>query len=115
MDGDNPSVIILAGPNGAGKSTMARRMLSPETGIPHFVNADVIAHGLSAFRSEEMAVKAGRIMIEHPRDLAAAGASFAFETTLASRTFHSWLGELKQQRYAFHLFFLWLPSAQLSV
>ncbi len=115
VEAARPLVTILGGPNGAGKSTIARRMLVPEKGIEHFVNADVIARGLSAFRSEQMAVTAGRVMLTHLHELATARASFAFETTLASRTFVTFVKELKTSGYLFHLIFLWLPSAELAI
>jgi predicted ABC-type ATPase len=101
---DLPNVIILAGPNGAGKSTMSQRLLSGTLKIEHFVNADAIAHGLSAFRSEEWAFKAGKIMLEHLDELANKKLSFAFETTLASRTFAPRIEELKKEGYLFRLF-----------
>ncbi len=112
---DCPNVIVLAGPNGAGKSTVSRSLLAGALGIAHYVNADTIAQGLSAFRSESMAVKAGRIMLEHLHDLAAERADFAFETTLATRSFATWLRTLKNGGYRFHLFFISLPSADHAV
>lgn len=107
--------MILAGPNGSGKSTMADRLLRDVLGIRHFVNADTIARGLSAYASEEMAVKAGRIMLEHLHDLAKARATFALETTLATRTFAPWVQGLKADGYQFGLAFLWVPSADINV
>lgn len=112
---NQPHIMILAGPNGAGKSTMSTHLFSGETPVRHYVNADTIAKGLSAFRSEEMAFEAGRIMLAHLRDLAQHRASFAFETTLATRAFAPWLRQLKDDGYRFHLFFLWLPSADTAV
>jgi predicted ABC-type ATPase len=110
-----PSVIVIAGPNGAGKSTAAPRLLHQHAGIEDFVNADAIATGLSAFRPEGVALEAGRIMLSRLRDLAAARRSFAFETTLGSRTFAPWLTRLIAEGYRFHLVFLWLPSADMAV
>lgn len=115
MDAQAPNVIILAGPNGAGKSTMSRRLFSQALGIPHYVNADTIARGLSAFRSDAMALKAGRVMLDHLHELADERANFAFETTLASRTFALWIAKLKLTGYLFHLFFLWVPSPEFSM
>jgi predicted ABC-type ATPase len=115
METDKPSVVVLAGPNGAGKSTVSRKVLSPSLGVAHFVNADVIAHGLSAFRSEEMAVKAGRIMLEHLHELSEQKVSFAFETTLASRSFAPWIGKLKERGYSFQMIFVSLPSAEMAM
>ena len=111
----HPNVVILAGPNGAGKSTLAEALLAETLGIRHYVNADTLARGLSAFNSEEMAVKAGKIMLEHLHDLADQRANFAFETTLASRTVAPWIAKLKTSGYQFHLFYVWVPSADVSV
>ena len=78
-------VIILAGPNGAGKTTFARSFLPQEAGVPHFINADLIAAGLSPFQPESAALRAGRIMLEEIAMRAARGDSFAFETTLSGK------------------------------
>lgn len=82
-----PSVIVLAGANGSGKTTASTSLLRDELAVTEFVNADVIASGLSAFAPERVAFDAGRIMLKRLDELAAARVSFAFETTLASRTF----------------------------
>lgn len=110
-----PSLVILAGPNGAGKSTAAPALLRGALGVTEFVNADAIAQGLSAFAPERVALAAGRVMRTRLRDLAAARQSFAFETTLASRSFAPWLRGLMASGYTVHLVFLWLPSADLAV
>ena len=78
-----PSIIVIAGPNGAGKSTAAPALLRDLLGVSEYVNADVIAQGLSAFAPEAAALQAGRVMLGRLRDLAAARRTFAFETTLA--------------------------------
>jgi predicted ABC-type ATPase len=111
----HPNVVIMAGPNGAGKSTLAEPLLAGELGIRHYVNADTLARGLSAFNWDEMAVKAGKIMLEHLHDLAEKRMNFAFETTLASRTFAPWIAKLKANGYRLHLFYVWVPSADVSV
>ncbi len=80
-----------------------------------FVNADTIARGLNAFDPESEAVRAGRVMLEHLRNLAAARRSFAFETTLAARTYAGWLAELCRDGYTAHLFYYWLDSADLAI
>jgi predicted ABC-type ATPase len=110
-----PSVIVLAGPNGAGKTTASRVILQRLTHVSEFVNADVIAQGLSAFAPENAAVEAGRIMLARLHELAGERANFAFETTLASRTFAPWLRQLIDDGYQFHLFFFWVPSAEFSI
>lgn len=106
---------MLAGPNGAGKTTASRPLLTGALAVEEFVNADAIAKGLSAFRPESVAIEAGRIMLARLHELAARRASFAFETTLASRTFAPWIKRLIADGYAFRLIFLWLPSADHAV
>jgi predicted ABC-type ATPase len=112
---NHPNVVIMAGPNGAGKSTLSEPLLAGTLGIRHYVNADTLARGLSAFNADEMEVEAGKIMLEHLHDLAEQRANFAFETTLASRTFAPWIAKLKTTGYQFHLFYVWVPSADVSV
>lgn len=115
MSDARPSVVILAGPNGAGKSTAAPALLHGTLAVNEFVNADVIARSLSAADPDSAAIAAGRLMLTRLHDLAERRISFAFETTLASRTFAPWLRELAASGYAVHLFFLWLPSADFAV
>jgi predicted ABC-type ATPase len=115
MSEKNPHVIVIAGPNGAGKSTTAPMLLKGTLGVTEFVNADVIAQGLSAFQPERAAFHAGRVMLERLHYLAKERVDFAFETTLASRSFAPWIAKLKQSGYTFHLVFLWLPSADYAV
>ena len=111
-----PELVVIAGPNGAGKSTAAPLLIGKRLGIAEFVNADVIAAGLSAFTPETVAIQAGRLMLKRLDELAAAGSDFAFETTLASRHFARWISKLQQERgYRFHLFYLWLPDAEMAV
>src|SRR6266542_6459272 len=103
MESRRPHLVVLAGPNGAGKSTAAPALLVGTLGVAEFVNADVIAQGLSAFHPEQAALKAGRVMLERLGQLASRRATFAFETTLASRTFAPWIAELRRSDgYAFH-------------
>jgi predicted ABC-type ATPase len=115
MPAPRPSIVVLAGPNGAGKSTVAPLLLQGTLHVQEFVNADVIARGLSAFNAEGVALAAGRVMLARLRDLVRQRASFAFETTLASRTFAPWLAEAKRQGYVVHLVFLWLPSVDMAL
>jgi predicted ABC-type ATPase len=110
-----PTVIVLGGANGAGKSTSASALLRGKLAVTHFVNADTIAQGLAAFAPESAAIEAGRIMLERIRALAASRATFAFETTLASRSLAPWLRDLLASGYRVHLVFLWLPSIDLAV
>ncbi len=111
----SPTVVVIAGPNGAGKSTAAPFLLKQALGILEFVNADQIAAGLSAYSPETVAFEAGRIMLKRLHELAAANVSFAFESTLSSRTFALFLTRCKAQGYKVHIFYVALPSAALAV
>ena len=109
-----PLVVVLAGPNGAGKSTASARLLRGALTVEEFVNADVIAQGLSAYRPEDVAFQAGRVMLQRLRYLAAHGRDFAFETTLSGRGHARWLRSLGT-RYRRHLTFLALPDVELAI
>jgi predicted ABC-type ATPase len=115
MTTTKPHLIIIAGPNGAGKSTTAPGLLKGALSVEEFINADVIAQGLSAFHPEKAAVDAGKIMLERFRRLAERRADFAFETTLASRTIARRIRLLSKWDYIFHLVFLWLPDPELAI
>lgn len=115
MTEPKPLVVVIAGPNGAGKSSTAARVLKGVFEVDEFVNADVIAQGLSAFQPETVAVAAGRIMLARLRELARQHADFAFETTLASRSFAPWLRELQQEGYRVHLNFVSLPDPEMAL
>jgi len=80
-------ILIVAGPNGAGKTTFAREYLPREAGCPIFVNADLIAEGLSPFDPTRTALRAGRLMLQLMAEYVERGDSFAFETTLAGRNY----------------------------
>jgi predicted ABC-type ATPase len=112
----SPHLILIAGPNGAGKSTAAQILLRDFLGVVEFVNADAIALGLSSFQPETVAIHAGRIMLKRLHELAERRADFAFESTLASRSFAPWINELKQESgYFLYLIYLWLPSPEMAV
>ncbi len=108
-------LVILGGPNGAGKTTAAQDLLPKALGIQEFVNADEIARGLSPFNPNAAAVAAGRLMVERIRALAAAGESFAFETTCAGRGRVRLLKQCRSAGYRVTLVFLWLPSPQAAL
>lgn len=110
-----PHLILIAGPNGAGKSTSAPGILRGALAVSQFVNADTIALGLSGFAPERAAIQAGRVMLTRLHQLAEEGDDFAFETTLASRSFATWIAKLKTRDYRFHLVFLTLPSADIAI
>ena len=106
---------MIAGPNGAGKTSAAPELLRDAVGIHSFVNADVIAEGLSGFRPQDAAFEAGRIMLMRARELAARRADFALESTLSGRTLHKFLNRLASVGYERHVFYLWLPSPEMAV
>lgn len=105
---------MIAGPNGAGKSTVAPALLRDLLGVAEFVNADQIAVGLSAFNPGATAFRAGRLMLQRVHDLASRKRDFAFESTLASRSFQPFLRDLGQSGYRVFLVYLWLRSATLA-
>lgn len=115
MTRDRPKLILIAGPNGAGKTTLAPVVLRDVLAVSTFVNADVLAHGLSGFDPEAAAMAAGRIMLERIEHLAQERADFAFETTLASRSFAPWIRGLIANGYEFHLVYLSLPTPEAAI
>jgi predicted ABC-type ATPase len=110
-----PHIIVISGANGAGKSTVAPALLRDTLGISEFVNADVLAQGLSAFAPETVAISAGRIMLARIDELAKNGKDFAFETTLSTKSFAPRLRKMREDGYKFKLIFLWLKSPKLNV
>ena len=108
-------ILMIAGPNGAGKTTFAREFLPNEARCPVFVNADLIAAGLSPFGAGSVAVQAGRLMIRQIQEHARQGASFAFETTLSGRGYARRIPRWRDQGYRVKLFFLWLPSPEAAI
>ena len=115
MENKQPRVVVVGGPNGAGKTTVAGIVLPRDFAIRHFVNADTLARGLSMFDPDSAALSAGRVMLERVIELAAARRDFAFETTLASRSFAPRLRALIEDGYAFHLVVVWVPGADYSI
>ncbi len=110
-----PRVVVLGGPNGAGKTTSANLLLPDNLAIRQFVNADVIAQGLSGFAPETTALQAGRIMLARLDELARLREDFAFETTLASRSFAPFLRRLRGEGYQVTVLYVWLPSADIAI
>jgi predicted ABC-type ATPase len=109
------NLYIIAGPNGSGKTTFARKFLPQYVECLEFVNADFIAGGLSPFAPERAALHAGRLMLERIHSLADRGVDFGFETTLSGKTYVQLLHRMKNSGYFVHLFFLWIPNAELAI
>jgi predicted ABC-type ATPase len=110
-----PAAVVLAGINGAGKTTASQALLADTLHLMTFVNADAIAKGLSGFDPESVAIQAGRVMLQRLRELARNRENFAFETTLAARTYAGWLDSIRQNGYEVSLFYFWLKSADMAV
>lgn len=108
-------ILIIAGPNEAGKTTFANEFLPQEAGCPEFVNADLIAAGLSPFRPDKVAFTAGRLMLARITELVASGESFAFETTLATRTWLRFIPKWQSRGYCVKLYFLKLPDPEFAI
>jgi predicted ABC-type ATPase len=110
-----PRVIIIAGPNGAGKTTFAREFLPREAACPVFVNADLIAAGIAPFAPENVALRAGRLMLEELSHHFASRISFAFETTLSGRGYLRLIKQWQAAGYQVKIIFLQLASADEAV
>jgi len=108
-------VIIIAGPNGVGKTTFAREFLPNEADCPIFINADLISAGLSPFKPETVAFRAGRLMIEEMAAHVRHRRSFAFETTLSGRVYVHKIRQWQGVGYHVKLIFLTLPSSQMAI
>lgn len=111
----SPSIIILAGPNGAGKTTFARSFLPQEANCLRFINADLIAAGLSPFDPDAVALKAGRLMLREIDDCVKQKESFAFETTLSGLGYLARIRKWRSNGYKVSLYFLALPSAETAI
>ncbi len=111
----NKRIVIIAGPNGAGKTTFAREFLPTDADCPNFVNADLIAAGLSPFAPEVAAFKAGRIMLETIADYVKRGESFSFETTLSGLIYAQMIPAWRASGYVVKLVFLSLPDVEMAI
>ena len=110
-----PRCIVIAGPNGAGKTTFAREFLPKDARVVHFVNADLIASGLSPLRPELAALAGGRLFLAELDRLARARADFAFETTLSGLGYLRRLKRWKTAGYNIEIIFLRLASPRLAL
>jgi predicted ABC-type ATPase len=111
---NSPRCIIIAGPNGAGKTTFAREFLPIEAGVIHFVNADLLAAGLSPLKPELAALKAGKLLLAELDRLAAARLDFAFESTLSGLSYLNQIKRWKSIGYQIEIIFLKLQSPQIA-
>jgi predicted ABC-type ATPase len=112
---EHPTVYVIAGPNGAGKTTFATEFLPDFVHCREFLNADLIAAGLSPFAPETQNLRAGRLLLTRIRELIESRESFGFETTLSGRGYVRLFKRLKANGYQIVLFFLWLPDPDMAV
>ena len=110
-----PEIYVFGGCNGSGKTTLATAILSSVDNQIEFVNADIIAAELNPNNVDAVAIEASRLMLERINTLSRQGMDFAFETTLAARTFAKFLRECKANGYRINLVYVWLESAELAV
>lgn len=108
-------IVIIAGPNGAGKTTFAREFLPNEAHCPVFINADLIAAGLSPFAPEAAAIKAARLMLQTIAEHVSKGDSFAMETTLSGLGYARAIPAWRKAGYQIKLIFLELPDVQTAI
>lgn len=111
---ESPVLYIIAGCNGAGKTTASMTVLPEVLNCQEFVNADEIAKGLSPFKPEEVAIEAGRLMLQRIEWLLSKRETFALETTLATRSYRSLVTRAKAAGYKVILLFFWLPSPEMA-
>jgi predicted ABC-type ATPase len=109
------NIYIIAGCNGAGKTTASYTILPEILNCKEFVNADEIAKGLSPFQPEKVAFESGRIMLERIDVLMNSNESFAFETTLSTKTYKQRLLQAKELGFNIKLLFFWLPSIEMAI
>ena len=110
-----PNLYIIAGCNGAGKTTASYTVLPEILNCKEFVNADNIAAGISPFNPESVAFEAGRIMLQRIKELLFNKSDFAFETTLATKSYVSFIKDAQQQGYSVTVLYFWLNSPEFAI
>ncbi len=110
-----PILHLIAGCNGAGKTTFAREFLPREAKCLNFLNADLIAQGISPLDVRTGAIRAARLLLAEVRGLMGRRETFALESTLSGRTYLRLLRDAKRRGYRIHLHYLWLPTVALAV
>ncbi|MNK93608.1 hypothetical protein D3C87_1137770 [compost metagenome] len=109
------NLYIISGCNGAGKTTASFTILPEILNCKEFVNADEIAKGLSPFQPEKVSFEAGRIMLNRINELLEGNVTFAFETTLATKSYKSKVIQAKKENYNTTLLFFWLETVDLAI
>lgn len=114
-DSVDKSIYIIAGPNGAGKTTFANRFLPGFVQCREFLNADLIAAGLSPYSPDSQAIRASQLLLERIHGLVEKQQSFSFETTLAGKSYRQTIPQWQELGYRVVLIFLWLPSVEMAI
>jgi predicted ABC-type ATPase len=109
------NLYVISGCNGAGKTTASYSVLPDMLNCREFVNADEIAKGLSPFQPEKVAIEAGRIMLDRIKELINQDVDFAFETTLAAKSYVQFIKAAQSKGYFVTLIYFWLNSPELAV
>lgn len=109
------NVYIIAGSNGSGKTTFAKTFLPEYATCRRFINADLIAAGLSPFSPQQVAIKSGKLVLQHILEYSQNGFDFAFETTMSGKTYLKYFKMLKDKGYNISIFFLWIPTPKLAI
>jgi predicted ABC-type ATPase len=110
-----PTIYLIAGCNGAGKTTFAREFLPHDVKCLNFLNADLIAQGLSPLNTNAAAIKAGRLLLAEFRAFVAGRKTFAFESTLSGKTYVGLLKHAQENGFRIHLHYLWLPNPAVAI
>ena len=110
-----PTIYVIAGPNGVGKTTFAERYLPDEAKQLEFVNADLIARGVSPFDPDMVAMEAGRIALNRIRQLIANRIGFTWETTMSGRSAAGWLRTAKAAGFTVKCYFLWVRGPEITL
>ena len=99
-----PNLYVIAGCNGAGKTTASFTVLPEMLNCDEFINADEIARGLSPLNPEKASIEAGRLMLERISKLLSYKKDFAFETTLATKSYRKTISWAITEGYSIILF-----------
>jgi predicted ABC-type ATPase len=109
-----PNLYIISGCNGAGKTTTSFTVLPEILNCKEFVNADEIARGLSPFQPETVSFQAGKIMLRRIKELMLEQVDFAFESTLATKSYKNLVQKAQAVGYTVTIVFFWLESSALA-
>ena len=115
MAATRPTIYVIAGCNGAGKTTFARQFLPHEVKCLNFLNADLIAQGLSPLDTNAAALKAGRLLLAEFRSFVTKRKTFAIESTLSGATYVKLLKQAKREGFRIHAHYLWLPNPTVAI